>query len=113
MPSPTDFKGIVASPGYAEGALFALTGANGTYRRNGGAEAEATVLKAAIAQAAGQIAQLMQASGGDSADILEFQLAMLEDEALAEPAFAAITAGADAAAAWNACIDEQTRTYET
>lgn len=48
----------------------------------------------------------------DAAGILGFQVALLEDEALAEAALAAVAAGATAEQAWTAVIDEQIRGYE-
>ena len=46
------------------------------------------------------------------AEILEFQLALLDDPALAEPAYAAITTGESAAMAWRHCLDGQIAEYE-
>jgi len=50
-------------------------------------------------------------ASSDGADILEFQVAMLEDEALREPALASIDSGADAASAWSATVAEQIAIY--
>ena len=94
MPEPLRLKGIAASSGYAEGPLFPLAPArgriSGARRRR---EAEADALRAALAHATARIGTLMATASEESAAILEFQLAMLEDKALTEPAFAAIAEG--------------------
>ena len=48
----------------------------------------------------------------DAIGILGFQVAFLEDEALAEPALAAIASGASAVQAWTAAIEQQIHEYE-
>ncbi|RDJ94321.1 hypothetical protein B4Q13_15215, partial [Lacticaseibacillus rhamnosus] len=48
---------------------------------------------------------------GEAAEILEFQIALLEDEALSAPAFAEIDAGAAAMPAWARAIDAQIDDY--
>jgi phosphotransferase system enzyme I (PtsI) len=112
MPEPLRVKGIPASPGYAAGPLFALDRSDGEYLAHGEPEAEAIALRGAIARAATRVANLVEKASGDSAAILEFQLAMLEDEALTAPAFAAITEGATAYDAWVDAIDAEIVGYE-
>jgi phosphotransferase system enzyme I (PtsI) len=112
MSGPLRVKGIPASPGYAAGALFPLDRPEGEYLAHGEPEAEAIALKGAIARAATRIANLIEKASGDSAAILEFQLAMLEDEALTAPAFAAIAEGASAYDAWVDAIDGEIVGYE-
>ena len=46
------------------------------------------------------------------AEILEIQIALLEDPALSEPAYASISTGDSAAAAWRTCLDAQVAEYE-
>ncbi|WP_292643065.1 phosphoenolpyruvate-utilizing N-terminal domain-containing protein, partial [Mesorhizobium sp.] len=53
------------------------------------ADDEKAALETAIAIAAGRLAVLIEMAVGDAADILEFQIAMLEDDALSSPVFAA------------------------
>ncbi|WP_287263173.1 phosphoenolpyruvate-utilizing N-terminal domain-containing protein, partial [Mesorhizobium sp.] len=100
MPEPLKLKGIPASAGYAEGPLFNLDPVVSRYRSKATAADERLALETAIGTATGRLAKLIQATEGDAADILEFQLAMLEDDALTGPAFAAIAAGQPADAAW-------------
>jgi phosphoenolpyruvate-protein phosphotransferase (PTS system enzyme I) len=112
MPEQRRVKGIPASPGYAAGALFPLDRPDGEYLAHGEPEAEAIALRGAIARAATRIANLVEKASGDSAAILEFQLAMLEDQALTAPAFAAIAEGATAYDAWVDAIDSEIVGYE-
>ncbi|MEQ1769179.1 MAG: phosphoenolpyruvate--protein phosphotransferase [Devosia sp.] len=113
MPSPRSFTGTIASRGYAEGPLFALEVGTVAYRTSGEPETEAGRLKDAIAAAAAEVAILAASTGGEAAEIIEFQLAMLEDDALSEPALSLVAEGADAAAAWHAALAEQTQIYLT
>jgi phosphotransferase system enzyme I (PtsI) len=113
MPPPLRFTGTIASRGFAEGPLVPLAVAAPTGRASGNSADEASALRAAIASAAADVASSMASSGGVAADMLEFQLAMLEDESLAESAFAAITAGTAADTAWTATLDEQIAVYSS
>ena len=92
MPEPLRLKGIAASGGYAEGPLFPLHREDAAYLARGTPQAEAEALRAALAHATARIGTLMATAAEESAAILEFQLAMLDDKALTEPAFAAIAA---------------------
>lgn len=73
-----------------------------------------SMLRAALAQASAELTELQRAAGdvGDAREILEFQLAMIEDETLAAPAFDAIAAGSAAAASWRTALDAQIAEYE-
>lgn len=113
MPEPLKLKGIPASAGYAEGPLFNLDPVVARYRSKATAADERLALETAIGTATGRLAKLIQATEGDAADILEFQLAMLEDDALTGPAFAAIAAGQPADAAWRQALDAEIVGYET
>ena len=67
-----------------------------------------TALKAALVDLRGLIAR----SNNDAAEILEFQVALLEDDVLAEPAFSAIAAGVAADLAWLRAMHEEIAGYE-
>jgi phosphotransferase system enzyme I (PtsI) len=112
MPELLRLKGIPASPGYGAGPLFRLDRPEAVYHAHGEPEAEATALRGAIARAATRITNLIESASRESAEILEFQLAMLEDPALTEPAFAAIAEGASAYDAWVDAVDAETVGYE-
>ena len=72
---------------------------------------EERALRDALAAAGGQIAALAEAVGGDAAEILEFQVSLLEDDDLLDPIFVAIAAGASADAAWSSALGEQIAGY--
>ena len=111
MPTPLKIVGTVASPGYAAGPVYRLEREAAAYAPSGNPETEAARIASAIAIASEQIAALMEADT-DSAPILEFQVAMLEDESLAEPVLDGIAQGVDAATAWRAALDAHVAEYE-
>ena len=112
MPEPLRLKGIAASGGYAEGPLYPLHREEGSYLARGNPHEESEALRAAIAHASARIGKLIAAASEESAAILEFQLAMLEDKTLTEPAFAAIAEGTAAGDAWVDAIDAEIVGYE-
>jgi phosphotransferase system enzyme I (PtsI) len=83
------------------------------YAGSGNAATEAERLTQAIARASAAVVDLMAGAEEESAAILEFQVAMLEDDSLAAPAFAAITGGTDAATAWSGALADQIADYES
>ena len=105
-------RGIIASTGYASGPLFLLESDSRAYSGSGDAAVEAGRLTLAIARARDAVAALMEMAEGDAADILEFQVAMLEDEGLSAPSLDTILAGADAASAWAVALDAEIAGYE-
>ncbi|CCV03468.1 Phosphoenolpyruvate-protein phosphotransferase [Mesorhizobium metallidurans STM 2683] len=113
MSEPLRLTGISASAGYAEGPLFNLEPVAARYTGKATSADEKAALEAAIGVATGRLAGLMETADGEAAGILEFQVAMLEDDALTGPAFAAITAGQPADAAWRQSLDAEIAGYET
>lgn len=117
MPSATASEGrvvgTVASIGYASGPLFRLDAEATPYTPSGDPVTEANRLRAALARAAIDLGALMERSDEESAAILEFQVAMIEDDSLSEAAFAAIETGTDAAIAWNNSLSTEIHGYET
>jgi len=108
-----NFGGIAASPGYAEGRVFRLDRKAAYYERKASAAQEAEALKAAIDAAAERLADLASHSSGEAADMLEFQIAMLSDDSLSGPAFAAVAAGTAADEAWSTALQAEISGYET
>jgi len=106
------YAGRPAAPGIALGALFPLT--IGTCARvpSGSAESEADALRSALNAALVDLQGLIARSTEDAAAILEFQVALLEDDVLAEPAFSAIAAGSVADHAWLRAMHEEIAGYE-
>jgi phosphotransferase system enzyme I (PtsI) len=107
------FSGRVASGGFAAGPLAVLLNAAGGARGAGEPAAEAQALRQAIASALRQLLDLAARAESDGADILAFQIAMLEDETLAEAAFRAIEVGATADRAWRTALDDQILEYDS
>lgn len=105
-------SGTVASIGYAVGPLFILSSEAVVYVPSGAAETEAARLRAALSEAAASITALMQSADEEAAGILEFQIAMLDDESLVEPALDAIAAGTSAADAWSDTMATEIEGYE-
>src|SRR5271166_4098366 len=105
--------GRVASAGFAAGPLAVLLSPSSGRRSSGNPVAEAQALHRAIAAALSELSDLAADSEGDGAEILAFQIAMLEDNTLAEPAFAMIAAGASADQGWREALDEEIGGYET
>jgi phosphotransferase system enzyme I (PtsI) len=105
------FNGMTAAPGFARGPFVRTDQRQVSVRKPGSSRGEESELRAALAATNGQIAALADAIGGDAAEILEFQLALLEDESLLEPIFAAIAGGASADMAWSQVLAEQIADY--
>src|SRR5882762_1998784 len=72
---------------------------------------EAAALRAAIEGARAEIAGLIETLQGEVADILEFQVAMLEDDALADAAYGVISEGITADHAWRLALDVEIAGY--
>jgi phosphoenolpyruvate-protein phosphotransferase (PTS system enzyme I) len=66
---------------------------------------EAAALRAALALAARDLSGLSGRAGGEAADVIEFQLALIDDEAVTGPAFGAVADGGAADAAWRRAMD--------
>jgi phosphotransferase system enzyme I (PtsI) len=105
-------KGIPASPGYAEGPVFDLDRSPASYKAKASMMEEKAALEGAIGKAVGRLAALIETADGEAAGILEFHIAMLEDDALSGPAFASICSGQAADAAWRAALDSEIAGYE-
>jgi phosphoenolpyruvate-protein phosphotransferase (PTS system enzyme I) len=104
--------GRFASGGFAAGPVAVLPAFAATSRRSGEPDEEAAALRGAIAAAIGQLSQLAAHAQDDGAAILAFQIAMLEDEALAASAFAAIARGRSADRAWRTALEAEIKGYE-
>jgi len=112
MSEPLRLTGTPASGGYAEGPIFCLESESASYVLKGSPAAEAEALNAAIAAASKRLAMLAAVSNGEAADMLEFQLAMLNDNSLSGPAFDAIKKGIPADTAWSDALAGEIAGYE-
>jgi phosphoenolpyruvate-protein phosphotransferase (PTS system enzyme I) len=106
-------RGTPVSPGLARGPLIVVADdIHSASRERGSAEEESARMHAAIASASVELEALMERAGDDDAQtILAFQVAMLADPVVAEPAFAAIGRGDSAEDAWHAAMRLQIRHY--
>jgi len=104
--------GRAASPGLAIGPVTVLLTA-AVARRTASEDPaqEAAALRAAIEAARAAIAEQIKTISGEVADILEFQVAMLEDDTLADPAYEVISAGVAADHAWRLALDVEIAGY--
>jgi phosphoenolpyruvate-protein phosphotransferase (PTS system enzyme I) len=104
--------GIAASAGLALGRIAIQRAAHGGRRTPGAPAEEHEALQAAMASAAVQL-ECLAGSVGESAavGILEFQIALLEDEDLIAPIFARVADGAPADAAWCEALDTEIAAY--
>ena len=105
-------SGRPASGGFAVGPVALLWNGAGAVRSGGNPAAETQALRSAIAGATDRLTKLAASADSDGADILAFQIAMLEDESLIEQARAAIAAGAAADRAWRAALETEISGYE-
>jgi phosphoenolpyruvate-protein phosphotransferase (PTS system enzyme I) len=108
-----EYRGRTASIGFAHGPFVRVDATPNGARAVGSPADEEQALHAALDAAGEQIAMLANAAGGEAAQILEFQVALLEDEDFLEPIMAAIRAGMPADAAWASALDEQIAEYNS
>src|SRR5437660_6288132 len=107
-------EGRSAAPGIALGPLVRLSPVQRDARQRQSVAEEHQALIDALTASQEALALLASAAGDDEAEaILAFQIALLEDDSLAAPAFARIAAGETAHLAWSAAIDPEIASYET
>jgi phosphotransferase system enzyme I (PtsI) len=112
MRSPVEIKGKPASRGIFAGPLTRIAREAAARTHSGSASGERDALETAIAEAISELAALAEKIGGEGADMLAFQIAMLEDDALKGPALAAIESGAVADEAWASALAGEIAGYE-
>jgi phosphotransferase system enzyme I (PtsI) len=105
------YQGRTAVVGFAHGPFVRVETVAGGRREIGAPEEEVLALRAALDAAARQLASLANAAGGEAAEILEFQVALLEDEDFLGPIFMAMRAGTPAEEAWSSVLDHQIADY--
>jgi phosphotransferase system enzyme I (PtsI) len=104
--------GSRAAPGCALGPLVRIDPTPTRARATADAAGEALALRDAIDAARAALAVQIATLGGDAADVLAFQDALLEDDTLSEPAFAAIAGGVAAHVAWSDALAAEIAGYE-
>ena len=105
------YRGRTASIGFAHGPFVRVDGATSSGRVAAAPPDEEAALRAALVSAGQQIAKLAEAVGGDAAQILEFQVALLEDDDFLDPVFAAIAEATPAHTAWSSALEAQIADY--
>ena len=105
-------KGRRASPGFAAGEVAVLSRNAAARAPTGDPAQEALALERAMKAAASELAELARRTQGEESDIIGFQLALLSDAALFEPAIAAIKNSASADHAWSSVLDREIADYE-
>jgi phosphotransferase system enzyme I (PtsI) len=107
------YRGRTASIGFAHGPFVRVDADTNGERVAGTLVEEALALRKAIDAASSQIAELAAMAGGEAAQILEFQVALLEDEDFIEEIFTSIGEGDAADVAWRSALDEQIADYNS
>ncbi|MGE4252150.1 MAG: phosphoenolpyruvate--protein phosphotransferase [Parvibaculaceae bacterium] len=112
MRQAVELKGKPASDGIFAGPVFFLDSTATERRATGDAEAESRAFDKAVSGAIAGLTSLVTTAEGDGADMLAFQIAMLEDDALLAPARALIAKGQPADQAWRKTVDAEIVGYE-
>jgi phosphoenolpyruvate-protein phosphotransferase (PTS system enzyme I) len=105
------YKGLKASVGFAHGPFVRADRAASCERVAAAPLDEQAALRTAVLSAGQQITKLADSVGGDAAEILEFQVALLEDDEFLDPIFAAIAEDVPAHTAWSAALEAQMGDY--
>src|SRR5260221_7209993 len=106
-------EGRSAAPGVALGALVRLAPAKHDARQRRSAAEEHQALVDALAASHADLTALVREVGDDEAEaILSFQIALLEDDNLAAPAFALIDGGEVVNRAWSTALALQIASYD-
>lgn len=111
MASTLKLTGKIASRGFAEGPMVPLASTAVVARKPSDAHAEAALIRDAVARAVMEIGAIIESADDEAAGMLEFQRAMLEDEALLEPVLAGIEQGKAAELSWTDALDAQIDDY--
>lgn len=106
------YSGTAASDGLHMGPVRWLHGRSLKKRVATDPATERKALEDAITSALGDIAALISNVTGEAEDMLAFQLAMLEDEALSAKAWQAIDAGQLADLAWTSAMQDEIAGYD-
>ncbi|MEO1016107.1 MAG: phosphoenolpyruvate--protein phosphotransferase [Pseudomonadota bacterium] len=102
--------GVAVTGGVAIGPVWFRETTHGT-RMAGSPEEERDAMQRAIKNASHDLETLSQNEDKLAADILEFQLALLDDEDFLDPVFARIDQGIGADIAWSEVLDHEIADY--
>lgn len=104
-------RGRAASPGLAMGRAVVLLHQLPTRSPSGSPRHERDALRRAINNAIAELGSFASGAAEDAAGILSFQFELLQDSALARPAFDAIERGEKADDAWRAALGAEALGY--
>jgi len=104
-------SGLCAADGIAIGQIALETGIDQMARAAGNADQESAALEGAIRTARTELEKIVESQDELAADILEFQLALLEDDDLIDPIFDVIVSGVPAHVAWQRSLDTEIAEY--
>jgi len=107
------YRGRTASIGFAHGPFVRVDAAPHGGRAIGAPHDEESALRTALASAGQQIATLARTAGGEAAQILEFQVALLDDEDFLDPIHTAILGGTPADTAWTVALNALIAEYDS
>ncbi len=105
--------GHIASRGLAIGKVVFFHQRRFGKRSGGTAEQERRLFERSVEAAREVLAALRKNTAEDIAEVLEFQLSLVQDRTFINQTAAAIAAGIPADLAWTQTMDEQIRRYET
>ena len=111
MQQAVEIRGKAASEGIFTGPVVALGDISLVHRLAGDPDIETAELAKAIKTAIHSIRALQNGNEGEAADILEFQIAMLEDPKLRDQAIFDIARGASAPTAWWVALEHEITGY--
>ena len=108
-------SGVSASEGMVAGILVQCESESYdfTSRETGNSDHEKHVLRKALNQARSEISNLTNGLDQTTVEIMELQLALLDDEDFLAPAFISINQGMSAHKAWNDMMDAEITDYAT
>ncbi len=112
MRHPVELKGKPASDGIFAGPVFFLSAIEAERRASDDPEIERRAFDESVALAIAALAALIETAEGEAAEMLSFQVALLEDDALLEPARSLIAQGKPADLAWRKTVDAEIVGYE-
>lgn len=112
MRQAVELRGRPASDGIFAGPIFFLNAAKTERRHSGNPAVERQAFDQSVAAAIAGLTSLVETAEGEGADMLAFQIALLEDDALLEPARGLIGQGKPADDAWRKTVDAEIVGYE-
>ncbi len=105
------FRGLGVSGGVAIGPIYILNEKTAARRSFTTAEGETRAFRAAVASANGQLEALIASQDKLAGEILEFQLALLDDDDMLAPVFRAVEGGTPWDEAWSVALDREIAEY--